>query len=83
MLAVRKHRLSELPLRTQLTDGMNMAGGPQLSSTDSWRVTVRVAQSGGALPQAGDPFTDIVLTTRDLNGPARLLINKRWDPQSK
>lgn len=78
MLAVRKHRLDELPLDTTLADGMNMAGGPQLSSTDAWQVTVRVAVSGDALPQSDDPFTSAAINSKQLSKAILLSIDQRW-----
>lgn len=78
MLAVRKHRLDELPLETQLTDGMNMAGGPQLSAYDEWRIVVRIAVSGDALPRAGDPFAELVLQSSAAEKTVSLSLDQRW-----
>ncbi|MDX1497016.1 MAG: c-type cytochrome biogenesis protein CcmI [Salinisphaeraceae bacterium] len=77
MLAVRKHRLAELPLDTMLTDGMNMAGGAQLSDYESYRVTVRIAISGDAMPQTGDPYTEAEISRADNNKPFEIKIDKR------
>ncbi|MGB1580158.1 MAG: c-type cytochrome biogenesis protein CcmI [Nevskiales bacterium] len=77
MLAVRKHRLSELPLNTVLTDGMNMAGGPQLSDYEDYRVVVRIAVSGDALPQKGDPYAEVKVSSANAASPVELNIQQR------
>lgn len=78
MLAVRKHRLDELPLQTVLTDGMNMAGGLQLSDFDAYRIVVRVAVSGDALPQSGDPFAQTEASRAEGVQGVSLTLDKRW-----
>ena len=78
MLAVRKHRLDELPLDTVLSDGMNMAGGPQLSSVDAWQVTVRVSPHGSPMAQKGDPFNTATVTTEQLDKRLLINIDQRW-----
>lgn len=78
MLAVRKHRLDELPLETVLTDGMNMAGGPQLSDFTHWRLVARVAVDGEPLPDSGDPYAEAELQQAQSGKPFKLNIDRRW-----
>jgi cytochrome c-type biogenesis protein CcmH len=53
-LAVRRAKVSDLPLTFTLDDSMAMAPGMTISSAKQLTVSARISKSGNALPQPGD-----------------------------
>jgi len=53
-LAIRKLKVSELPIRIQLDNSMAMAPGMDLGSFPQVELVARITGSGSAIPQSGD-----------------------------
>jgi cytochrome c-type biogenesis protein CcmH len=53
-LAVLRHRVSELPVRFDLSDNNAMSPAAKLSSASKVIITARLSKSGDARPQTGD-----------------------------
>jgi cytochrome c-type biogenesis protein CcmH len=69
-LAVSRHRVSELPVRFDLSDNNAMSPVAKLSSASKVIVTARLSKSGDVLPQAGDlegASSPVMLGTDNLN----------------
>ena len=74
-LAVVRKRVSELPVKVELNDGMAMMPQMRLSSFPRVKVGARVSKSGRPIPQAGDLQAPEVETPNDSDQPIQLLIN--------
>lgn len=53
-LAIRKLKVSDLPIRIELNNSMSMAPGMDLASFPQVEVVARITGSGSAIPQSGD-----------------------------
>lgn len=53
-LAIRKLKVSDLPIRIELNKSMSMASGMDLGSFPQVEVVARITGSGSAIPQSGD-----------------------------
>lgn len=74
-LAVVRKRVSELPVKVELNDGMAMMPQMRLSSFPRVKVGARVSKSGRPIPQVGDLQAPEMETPNDSNQPIQLLIN--------
>ena len=75
-LAAKRITLGDLPALVELDDSMRMAGGEALSSLTQWKITARVAKSGQAQSQAGDPIGETILQKNDALTSKTLLIDR-------
>ncbi len=64
-LAVSRHTVADLPLKTTLTESMAMISELTIASFDEISITARVSLSGNALRQTGDFISDDVTVSKD------------------
>ncbi len=76
-LAVSRHTVAELPLRTTLTESMAMIPDLTIASFDEITITARISLSGDARRQKGDFISDPVTVTKDTpDQSVKLMIKK-------
>jgi len=79
-LAIRRHRVAELPLRFTLQDADAMAPELKLSKFPRVLVGARISKSGNAMPQPGDLIATPVAVSAGPGGPELKLVIDQIQP---